>query len=69
MIFYKNKISGKINFLFTKCVQCGKRVLLKKRYLGLNRFLEVFYYCDNCCIWNRKTKKARKALDWEKYKK
>jgi predicted SprT family Zn-dependent metalloprotease len=47
-IIYKNPISSKYDFLFTKCVYCGKKVLLEKKYLGKNRYGNIFYYCKKC---------------------
>lgn len=46
-IFYKNPTSGKWNFLFTHCPQCGRRVLIRKKNIGKNRFGDQFYYCPN----------------------
>lgn len=47
-LFYKNPITGKREFLFTKCVLCGRKVKLKKENLGQNRFGDTFYYCHQC---------------------
>jgi len=46
-ILYKNPISGKWNFLFTHCPHCGRRVLIRKKNIGKNRFGDQFYYCPN----------------------
>lgn len=49
-LFYHNPISGKLNFLYTHCVHCGKRVSLNRKNLGQNRFGDTFYYCNDCKI-------------------
>jgi hypothetical protein len=46
-IFYHNPISGKTNFLFTKCVMCGRKVLMRDRNYKPNRFNSRYFYCQN----------------------
>lgn len=48
-----NKISGKRDFFFTKDPYCGRRVLLRKKNQGKNRFGDIFYYCKKCRKGNR----------------
>ncbi|MFX1479985.1 MAG: hypothetical protein ACFFCI_17845 [Promethearchaeota archaeon] len=46
-LIYRNPISGKLNFLYTHCVHCGKRVSLNRKNMGENRFGQKFYYCND----------------------
>lgn len=60
-LFYRSPISGKINFLYTTCVHCGKRVSLNRKNIGQNRFGHRFYYCND--PERHKLKKEKKEED------
>jgi len=47
-LFYRNPISGKWEFNRTNSIYCGKRVLIRKRNIGQNRFGDKYMYCENC---------------------
>jgi len=48
IFFYHNPISGKWEFLRTNCVYCGKKVLIKTKNVGQNRYGDNYFYCENC---------------------
>jgi uncharacterized protein YlaI len=60
-LFYRNPITGKYDFLYTKCVLCGKRVRLKEKNMREDTLNQLtFYFCDGC-IQRKLFKKIKKG--------
>jgi hypothetical protein len=77
-VYYRNPINKRIEFFYTRCVHCGKRIRIRERNIGSNMFGQMFYYCKGCSGKEIKSileihlekidcKKFAKYLQWESF--